>query len=371
MGKIRENTRFLVDALRAKGIRVAGVTKAVCGDPAVAGAMQQGGVSLLADARISNVARLRSAGITCPIELIRSPMPSEVDRVVETCAASYNTEMEVIADLSASALRAGKVHGVILMVEMGDMRDGICPHELGRYVSLVAHLPGVALSGIGANFACLGNVSPDDEAMAAFSDLVKDIEIDAPPLKAVSGGGSANLPWAFASGTKGRVNELRLGEAILLGTDPVSGDPIDGLHTDAFRLVAEVIEANCKTGHAGPRRVECENSEAHLGEVGATSRIILALGMQDTDVHGLTFPPGVAAIGATSDHTVLCSSERGFRPGAEIRCGVSYGALMRAMNARDVERVYVEAGSSFGQIGEPLQARPTTNIGVTLAPVVG
>lgn len=346
LSKIRQNTRVLVDQLACYGISVAAVTKAVCGDPAVAKAMLEGGASVLADARIVNVVRMRDAGIMCPIVMIRSPMLSELGQVVQNCGTSYNTEIDVIAGLSAISHRGGKAHNVILMVEMGDMRDGIMPDDLGRISSLVAGMPGVALKGIGANFACLGNVSPDAEAMAFFSQLAAEIEsVCSPGLETVSGGSSASLPWALGAGAKGRINELRLGEAILLGKEPVSGEPIEGLQTDAFTLVVEVIETKSKANPVPLRLVD--PTQATLRVVQGSlckKRVVIALGMQDTDVCGLTFPPEVSYIGATSDHTVLEDTEGALRVGDEIRCQMTYGALMRAMNARDVETVHLSGG---------------------------
>ena len=45
-------------------------------------------------------------------------------------------------------------------------------------------------------------------------------------LAVVSGGNSANLDWALATDDVGRINELRLGESILLGTEPLHRHPI-------------------------------------------------------------------------------------------------------------------------------------------------
>ena len=125
LGKIEANARYLVRRLCARGISVTGVTKAVCGHPDVAEAMLDGGVAGLADARIKNVVRMRTAGITCPISMIRAPLLSEMEDAIQDCDASYNTEMDTILKLGAAAKKLGTSHDVILMVEMGDMREGI------------------------------------------------------------------------------------------------------------------------------------------------------------------------------------------------------------------------------------------------------
>ncbi|WP_299085750.1 alanine racemase [uncultured Ruegeria sp.] len=176
LDKIRYNTRFLVDRLRPRGITVTGVTKAVCGHPEIANAMLEGGATGLADARISNVIRMRNAGISCSISLIRTPMLNQVAQVVDNCDVSFNTEMDIIASLAINALGKNTTHNIILMVEMGDMREGILPERLESTVSQVLKMEGISLKGIGANLACLGHVAPCAEAMALLSSLAIDTE---------------------------------------------------------------------------------------------------------------------------------------------------------------------------------------------------
>ena len=315
------------------------VTKAVCGHPAIARAMLDGGAAGLGEARLSNAKRLRQAGVTCPITLIRTPMLSQVDDVVQACEASYNTELSVIAALAAAALRQNTVHGIILMVEMGDRREGIMPQDLGDIGQQVVDMPGVTLTGIGANFACLSGIAPTAAKMRALSVLANDVEGQCGPfIETVSGGNSANLPWAFGACTTGRINDLRIGEAILLGVDPITGDQIGGMYRDAFTLVAEVIETDAKSVH--PSMSNADHTLATIRLVSAnleTTRIILAIGHQDTDAAGLSMPPGNTLIGATSDHLVIGTNDAAPCVGSEMRFQMRYGALMRAMAAPDIQ----------------------------------
>ena len=337
--KLRHNTRTVVERLKARGIRVTAVTKAVCGHPAMAQAMLDGGAEGLAEARLSNVKRLRQAGVTCPITLIRTPMLSQVDDIVQVCDASYNTEKSVIAALAAAALRQNTVHGIILMVEMGDLREGIMPQDIGNVGQQVVDMPGVALKGIGANFACLSGMAPSATKMQALTSLANEVEGKCGPLlETVSGGNSANLTWAFGSRTTGRINDLRIGEAILLGVDPITGDQIGGLFRDAFTLVAEVIETDTKSVH--PLVGNSDHTLARIRRVPGISkitRIILAIGHQDTDAAGLSMPTGNTLIGATSDHLVIGTKNAALRVGSEMRFRMNYSALMRAMAAPDIQ----------------------------------
>lgn len=335
LSKIRRNTQTLVGRLHRRGIQLTAVTKAVCGHPAIARAMLDGGASGLAEARLSNIRRLRSAGVTCPITLIRTPMLSQVNDVVQVCEASYNTELRVIAALAAAALKHNKVHGIVLMVEMGDLREGIMPHDLVDMARQVADMPGVALKGIGANFACLSGIAPTAVLMQYLSVLANDVEGQCGPcVQTVSGGNSANLTWAFGTHATGRINDLRLGEAILLGVDPATGDQICGMYRDAFTLVAEVIETDAKpVQSAGPALARLRLVQ----DTSETVRIILALGHQDTDAAGLSMPSGCSFIGATSDHLVIATKDTTLCVGSEMRFQMNYSALMRAMAAPDIQ----------------------------------
>ncbi len=341
LGKIQHNTSCLVERLRTRGITVTGVTKAACGHPDIANAMLAGGVAGLADARITHVERMRKAGITCHISMIRTPMLSQVERTCANSEASFNTEMDVIAELAAAARRSGLVHNVILMVELGDMREGIMPEDLADVASQVVKMPGVALKGIGANFACLSGVAPNPEAMAMLTLLANDIEGSiGPVVEIVSGGSSSSLPWALGFGTMGRINNLRLGEAILLGVDPVTGTPIGGLHTDAFTLVVEVIETKIKPQKLVLQSVNPACSDLRLvHDDHWKTRSLLAIGHQDTEAAGLIFPLGITFAGATSDHIVVETRNNPLRVGSEMRLQLNYNALMRAMSAPGVTKI--------------------------------
>lgn len=341
LGKITQNARSLVRRLGKRGITVTGVTKAVCGHPDVAQAMLDGGLVGLADSRVRNVSRMRTAGIACPISMIRAPLIEQAKDVIRFCDASYNTEKATILKLGSSARDSGTVHNVILTVELGDLRDGIMPEDLNDLAAMLVTTPGVALKGIAANFACMGNVAPTADDMALLSRLADQLERACGPyLTLVSAGGSASLDWALGTGTTGRINNVRLGEAILLGVDPVSGKPIDGLHTDAFALFAEVIETKLKPSAMPTRPSPLEYGTLRVvSNISQQNRAVLAVGRQDTDANGLTFSSGIGFIGATSDHTVVDTGQANVSVGSETKMSMNYSALTRAMSAPDIEKI--------------------------------
>ncbi|CAN5544982.1 alanine/ornithine racemase family PLP-dependent enzyme [soil metagenome] len=349
LDRIERNAATLVSRLGAKGISVTGVTKATLGSPEVAAALLRGGVAGLGDSRIENVETLRRAGIDAPITLIRAPMPSQVDRVVRHADVSLNTEVATLDLLSAAAQRQGHRHGVVLMVELGDLREGILPADLEGVVRHVLAQPGLTLHGLGANLACQSGVAPDHRNMAVLTALATEVEAAfGVALAVVSGGNSANLDWALdvddADGTDvGRVDDLRLGESILLGLEPLHRRPIDGLHTDAASLVAEVIESKAKPSLPwGDIAESAFGPTAAVQERGTTARVLVAVGRQDVDPHGLVPPLGFTVLGASSDHLVLEAAGEVPTVGHELRFGVDYSALLRAATSPFVTKVHLE-----------------------------
>jgi predicted amino acid racemase len=347
--KIHHNAVSLVKRLKARGISVTGVTKASLGDPQIAGALLQAGVRTLGDSRIENIEAMRRAGVRSAMTLIRSPMVSQADRVVAHVDVSFNTELEVIKKLSSAAQKAKRTHGIVLMVELGDLREGIMPADLEATVRETLRLPNIVLKGIGANLACRSGVSPDAENMAELSALADTTEATfgsalgpglSPRLDIVSGGGSANLPWALSGADTGRINDLRLGESVLLGLEPLHRQPIEGLYIDAITLVAEVIEAKVKPSQPWGKLAQTAfGDQPPIEDRGDISQTILGIGRQDIDPGGLCPPAGIEVIGASSDHLILDSGKRRVNVGAEITFQLNYSALLRAMTSPFVTKV--------------------------------
>lgn len=341
LDRIEYNARTLVERLATRGISVTGVTKAGLGSADIANALLRAGVSALGDSRIENIEAMRRGQVAAPTSLVRSPMLSQVERVVRSADVSFNTELSVLTRLSSAAGEAGRTHAVVLMVELGDLREGIMPVDLADMVRSVMGLPNITLLGIGANLACHSGVVPDGNNMSELSALAESIEAAfSIRLALVSGGNSANLDWALGVEDTGRINNLRLGEAFLLGCEPLNRQPIVGLYTDAITLVAEVIES--KTKPAQPWGALAQTAFGQPPAVdgsGDMSRAILALGHQDVDPLGLVPPAGIKIRGASGDHLIASTGGVELAVGEEIRFGLNYSALIRAMTSPFVVKV--------------------------------
>lgn len=347
LGKIQHNARTLVERLGRRGVSVTGVTKATLGLPKVANAMLLAGVMGLSDSRIENIEAMRRSQVPARLSLMRSPMLSQAKRVVMSADVSFNTELEVIKRLSVEAGKLGRMHAVVLMVELGDLRDGIMPDDLVDAVRETLRLPNIIFKGLATNLACQNGVSPDDANMGELSRLVMLIETTfGISVEIVSGGNSANLEWAFSSKDIGRVNNLRLGESILLGREALHRNAIDGLHTDAITLVAEVIESKPKpTRPAGRLAQNAFGEYPDAVDRGAIVQTILAIGLQDVDLDGLQPSSDIEIIGGSSDHLVVTSDNGKLTVGKELTFQLDYSALLRAMTSPFVTRSFKSASN--------------------------
>ncbi len=342
--KIHHNAHVLVERLAVYGISVTGIAKATLGSPAIAEVFLEAGVTMLGDSRIENIEKMKKANISAPMSLIRSPMLSQIERTVEFSDTSFNTELEIIIALSRAAKLVNRTHGIVLMVELGDLREGIMPDDVEDMVRSIIKLPNIEFKGIGANLACRNGVSPDAINMAELSALADSIDNTfGIAMSIVSGGNSSNLEWIFSeltAGHIGRINNLRLGEAILLGRNPLDREPIEGLYTDVFKLIGEIIEFKVKPSQPwGEIAHAAFGTPSPIRNQGDISQALLAIGEQDTDTEGLSPPPGFKVLGASSDHIILNAKENHLAIGDEIAFGVNYSALLRSMTSPFVSKV--------------------------------
>lgn len=339
---IAHNARTLLQRCSARGMNLMGVTKAVCGYVPIAETLVSCGLNMLADSRLANIIRMRQSGIQAEFVLLRTAL-SQVEQVVQHAHISLNSELPVIRKLSEAAKSLRVKHKVILMVELGDLREGLMPEDLFPAVEQILKLPNIQLYGIGTNLACFGGIRPDDDKMRQLSLLAADVELRCNcKLPLVSGGNSANYEWLAGGGKPGRINNLRLGEALLLGCEPLQRRHIPGLRSDAFTFVGEVIEV--KTKPSRPYGEVCQDSFGNIkqfADTGAMQRALLAGGLQDVTAGGLTPLSQVSVLGASSDHIIIDASRISLSTGQTLSFRPNYAALLASMTSPYVSKILV------------------------------
>ncbi len=350
LDKIEHNARTIVGLCRSQGIEVTGVTKGACGHPEVAKAMLRGGIASIGESRLENVSRLRAAGVDVPIMLLRIPGLSGVEDIVDSVDLSLNSEPAVLGALSQAAQARDRVHDVIVMVDLGDLREGVWPEDLPDVVRETLALPGLRLVGLGASLSCFSGVVPSEENMNQLVRLAGQIEtVFGISFQWISAGSSSALELISAGRMPEAINHVRIGEGILLGRETIRRRPWPGTFQDAFLLQAEVLELKRK-----PSMPIGERSEDAFGELpdfadrGDIDRAILNVGRQDVSVEGMTpVDRDVTIIGASSGYVIadMTRTKGRLRVGDELAFGLNYAALLAAMTSPYVEKETIGARS--------------------------
>lgn len=345
LGKITHNTREIVKLCSTKGIHVVGVTKVFCAKKPVVKAMLNGGLEIVGDSRIENLKRLEE--FKCRKLLLRIPMESHAAEVVKYSDISLNSEIETIKRLSKAAKRASKIHNVILMIDMGDLREGVLERDVIDLVKEIISLENIKLAGIGTNLTCYGGVIPDGNNLGKLVMIKKEIKDKIGyEIPIVSGGNSSSL-YAVMNGTiPDGINQLRIGEAIVLGRETSFGKDVPGCYKDSFTLKGEIIEIKEKPSvPIGTIGMDAFGQTPHFEDRGIIKRAIVALGRQDIVSEGLTpLDKQVNILGASSDHLLLdiTNSCNLYKVGDVVDFNMDYGCLLRAMTSPYVKKYYVD-----------------------------
>lgn len=327
------NTEKVVGLCGKYGISVWGVTKGLAGRPEVARVMLEGGCEGIADSRCANIARMKEAGIGGPYMLLRIPMPSELQFVAGNVDVVLLSMAETAEALDEECRKAGRTCGVIVMVDMGDLREGIWPDEAGRMGECLKRCRYLDFLGVGANFGCLSGVLPSPKNLWELVSVGGEMAATVGSvLETVSGGATSTLYLVENGQLPVEVNQLRVGEAILLGTDVTGNREIPYLEKSAIEIRAEVVECRRKpTKPIGEIGADAFGKVPAFEDRGERLRVIVALGRQDVIPEGITpMLEGVSIIGASSDHLTLDVEEagRGFRVGDVLSFRPDYGAML-------------------------------------------
>lgn len=341
--KVEENARRLHGFCTRRGVEPVFVTKCFCARPSVIRAALAGGITHFADSRLKNIMAAKQAIPGLDYLLIRIPALDEAEEVVRWADCSLQSQMETIRAVSDAALRQGKVHPIILMVDVGDLREGVFDREeLEEMIPQILACPGVELVGLGTNVGCYGSVLPSVENTGVLVELRDRLNgafgLD---LRTISGGSTCTLGLLEQGLLPAGVDQLRIGEALLFGEDTTGSRFLEGYHTDAFHFCAQVVELRRKPSvPVGERGRDGKGDQPEYPDRGVRLRAICAAGKQDVAWAALTPTlPGAFLVGASSDHLIVdvedCEGQIRVGDWMRFRCG--YMAVLDATTSAYVE----------------------------------
>ena len=342
-GKLEENARRLTDFCDAHGQELVFSTKGFCAHPEVIRAAWAGGIRHFADSRMKNIMAAKRALPDLCYQLIRIPAPDEVAEVVRWADVSAQSDITTIRLISDEALRQGKVHPIILMLDVGDLREGVFGREqLQEMAPQLQKCRGVELVGLGTNVGCYGSVLPSPENMGALVETRDYLnETWGFSIRTLSAGGTCCLRLLEEGTLPEGVNQIRAGEAVMCGEDTTGNRFLEGYHPDVFQLSAQVVELRRKPSvPIGELGLDGSGERPVYPDRGVRLRAICALGKQDVAWEALTpLLPGAEVIGASSDHLLVdvedCAGA--VHPGDWLRFRCGYMAIMRAATSAYVE----------------------------------
>ncbi len=341
-GKLYNNIKVITSLCREAGIEVSAVTKVFCAHPEIVKVFADAGVQDFADSRLQNLKRIPfAAGRKM---LLRMPMISEAEEVVRFSDISCNTEMKTVEALSAAAQKHHVTHGIVMMIEMGDLREGILPEDAMAFAQMATRLPGVRLMGVGSNFNCYGGVLPTVGKLSQLVSIAKTIETACGlQLPIISGGNSGSIYLIREKKMPAGINHLRLGEVILRGYETSFQQKVEGLYADVFTLRAEIIELKDKPSVPyGEIGLNAFGAKPQFTDKGSIRRAILACGRQDVlwD-HIVPLDGGIELIGASSDHLLLdvTRAEKPCSVGDTMDFSLDYGAILAACTSEYVSKI--------------------------------
>lgn len=349
--KLRQNVDRVLVKCHDQGIEVAGVIKGCSGLPECANQMALAGCRFIASSRLEQLKAAREFGVQADFMLIRVPMLSEAADVVQLAEISLNSDMKVLKALNHQAGRHDKKHKVILMMDLGDLREGFWDlgETLEAALAVENDLYNLELAGIGTNLGCYGAIAATPEKLNHLVECAEMIEERiGRELEFISGGATTSYPRVLEHNMPRRINLLRMGEGIILAKDlqDLWGYDMSDMNQDVFTLEAEVIEAREKpTYPQGEIMFDAFGNKPEYEDRGIRKRALLALGKVDYAYPELLLPrdKDIKILGASSDHTILDveDCEHDYKVGDIVEFDLCYATIVYATNSPNVDIVYI------------------------------
>ncbi len=345
--KLQHNYHFLNQKFSDNNIDWGVVSKMFCGNQLYLKELVALGVTEIHDSRISNLKTIKKLNPEIQTVYIKPPAERNIPQVVEYADVSFNTELATIGKLSEEAIKQGKTHKVLIMIEMGDLREGVMGDDLLTFYGKIFELPNIEIVGIGTNLNCLFGVMPSPDKLVQLSLYKQLIEVSFDKkIPWISGGTSVTLPLLLTKQLPKAINHFRIGETLYFGVNLVSEDTIPGMKDNVIELFCQIIELSEKpmvpTGElaANPSGEMLEINEADFGKT--SYRAIIDVGLLDVSPEFLIpQQENISITGASSDMLVvdLGTNEQGFAVGDILSFSLLYMGALALMNSDYIEKI--------------------------------
>jgi predicted amino acid racemase len=235
------------------------------------------------------------------------------------------------------------------MIDLGDLREGFWDKKevLDAALMVERECDGLYLAGVGTNLGCYGSILATPEKM---NELIADAEMIEKEigrkLDIISGGATTSFPMVLAGTMPKRINNLRMGEGIILAKDLKDLFRVDMsfMYQDAFTLRAQIIELKDKPSYpVGELSFDAFGNVGTYEDRGIRKRALLGMGKVDVAFPDMIYPrdKGIEVIGASSDHLILDveDAERELKVGDIVEFDLCYATIVYVTNSPNVRIV--------------------------------
>lgn len=347
--KLKANFEYLDKHFKTKSIDWSVVSKVLSGNKEYLTELLKFDIKQICDSRVSNLKMIKSIDPNIETIYIKPPAKRSIASIVQYADISMNTEIETIKMLSAEAKKQNKTHQVIIMIELGELREGVMGDDVISFYERVFELENIKVVGVGANLSCLYGVLPNHDKLIQLSLYEQLIEAKFNrQIPYVSGGTSVTIPLMFQHLLPKGVNHFRVGETLFLGTDVYNNSKLNDMHSNVFKLYSEIIELiekpSVPRGEMGTN-LEGDAFEFDQNTVSETSyRALIDIGLLDVETSHLQLVDrNLTVAGASSDMIVVDLKENAdkYKVGDLIEFELDYMGLLRIMNSKYIEKKVV------------------------------
>ncbi len=339
------NIKKLNEFLKPRGIEWTLVTKILNGyKPALEKILMDPCISQvhsIGDSRISNLRVIKEVRPDIVTMYIKPPAINQAKNVIRYADISLNTSYETIRELDVQAAKQGKIHRIVIMIEMGELREGVVREDILNFYGKIFELENISVIGIGTNLGCMYGVEPTFDKLIQVSLYKQLIETSfGVKLEMISSGSSITLPLVSMNKIPRGVTHFRIGEAAFLGVSPYDNKKFRNLSTNAFTFEAEIVELKKKEvvpdGNIGDGAIgiTADYNEIKYDE---SYRAIVDFGELDVDHHNL-IPKDktINFVGTTSDMTVydVGTKNSKYKVGHQLHYSPNYMAVARLTNSK-------------------------------------
>ncbi|MEQ8926453.1 MAG: alanine/ornithine racemase family PLP-dependent enzyme [Fulvivirga sp.] len=348
--RLKHNYNFLTKLFSERNIEWGVVTKLLCGNKKYIKEILNLGITEIHDSRVSNLQIVKSMNPDVQTVYIKPPAKRSIPRIIKYADVSFNSEYATIKMLSEEAVKQGKLHKIIIMIEMGDLREGVLGENVIDFYARIFELPGIKIVGLGTNLNCLHGVMPSQDKLIQLSLYKQLIEAKFNrKIPWVSGGTSVTIPLLLKNMRPMGINHFRVGEILYFGLNLFTMKTVKGMKDDVFKLHAEIIEL-----HEKPKVPIGELAENPSGDVleinesdyGKTSyRAIIDIGLLDiTPEFLIPDDKKIEISGASSDMLVidLGKTRRNYKVGDLVSFKLRYMGALSILNSNYIEKKIVD-----------------------------